>query len=153
MNAVFCCPRCNTALGTPDDPRPEPLPPCPQCGWTPIGNGADSAARKWAQILRPGLGLAMFAFGVVAGALTGHSLLLVLFPLIGFGVVVPVSLAVKFERGWQILPPVYLAGYVTGLTWLNDGQTATAAELPLNLKWAGLMLAVSWVAGWLKHSE
>jgi hypothetical protein len=25
MNAGFCCPRCNTALGTPDDPQPIPL--------------------------------------------------------------------------------------------------------------------------------
>ena len=148
MNAVFCCPRCNTALGTPDDPRPEPLPPCPRCGW-------GAAARPG---FAPDVGLLLTALvflslGVAAGGLTGHSLLLVPVALLVFGPFAAVGIARTFNRGWFVINLAYALGLAGGLLGLNDGQTLSSGgwKFPVLVVVGSLLLG--WFVGWLKHTD
>ena len=148
MNAVFCCPRCNTALGTPDNPRPEPLPPCSHCGWS----RAAVPGRNW------NLGLwltaGMFALrGLGAGVFTAHSKVAVLFTLILCGPVATVGIARRFSEGWVPLTAAYTVGLAAGFVFLSDGETFTPGNLRFPLAAAAGSLLLGWLVGWLKHSE
>jgi hypothetical protein len=148
MNAVFQCPRCNSPLGTPDDPKPEPLPPCPPCGWT-------RAARRSLQLdvglwLTAGLFLAL---GLGAGWLTAHAKVAVLFALILFGPVATAGIARGFPEGWLLLNGVYAGGLMAGLTFWPDGETFSPGNLRFPLAFGVSSLLLGWFVGWLKHSD
>jgi len=130
MNAVFHCPVCNTPLGTPDDPRPDPLPPCAICGW----RAGAVKSRSFGSSLLLWL-LLMLVAGVAGGAIIGHSLLLVPIAFGVFGVGPAVAIARNFEEGRWLLMVAYCIGLFVGLMVFPDGGTMPG--------WIG----PAWVAG------
>ncbi len=148
MNAVFHCPRCNQPLGTPDDPRPDPLPPCANCGWARVL--PDNPRLSLGYLGTAGLFLLL---GLGAGWVVGHSLLLVLVTFLAFGPMATVGIARMFSLGWFAFNLCYAAGLTVGMLTLNDGQTVSAGawQFPVSVAVGSLLLG--WLVGWLKHSE
>lgn len=155
MNAVFQCPRCNTPLGTSDDPRPDPLPPCPNCGW---GTATASEARPSAKLGFVAAGLLLLVVGGVAGALSGLMLFNIL-AWVAFGPVCTVGVAKMFPQGWLVMPVCYGAGFALGMGLvasrvgpMASGPDAVSAYL-LALGIAGFSVVLAWFIGWLRHTD
>lgn len=147
MISVFKCPACNAALGTPERPTPDPLPPCPQCGWNPV----KVRDRGGVGYLVP-RAVVWSLFGAGTGFLTAHSPLLALFAVIGFGPVVLVPLAFTSRSGWFLLPLSYSVGFIATLLRFTDPTGAGVGwQFPVVAVLGSLLLA--WLVGWLRHSR
>ena len=91
-------------------------------------------------------------FGAATGFLTAHSLLLVLFAVIGFGPVVLVPLAFASRSGWFLLPLAYTVGFNATLLRFTDPTGAGVGwQFPVVAVSGSLLLA--WLVGWLRHSR
>jgi len=149
MNAVFHCPSCNAPLGTLENPTPDPLPACRDCGWMPLPS-ATGPGSKAGKLL---LAVVFAVVGWAAGLFTAHSLFFVIVALVVFGPATAFGIGRTSARGWFLFNLCYFSGFVAGILGVRDGETfgPNGWQLPVLVAVGSLLLG--WLIGWLKHAE